>query len=114
MNACGKSLLLAVLLAASASSSAAEPHEEQMVRVQVVNKLLLKELNLTAPITVDTPLSIAAGVCGINVDELAEAARKDPLLGCEAKTTSPQFNYFVLRQAAANGTPIDASGTPTE
>jgi hypothetical protein len=103
MNALRKSLLAVPMLALGYSVTAAE--QEPLVGVHVVDAAILRELNLTTPLTVQVPISIAAKVCGIDPATLAAMAREKSVRGCEAKSTDPHFNYFVFRQAAATGVP---------
>lgn len=107
MKVRGKSLLAVSLLTYVYIVSAAEPRDEPQMTVHVTDKMLLREMNLGTPISVQVPVSIAAAVCGKDAAELAELARSKSMHGCEARTTNPHFNFFVRRQAAESGIPIN-------
>lgn len=84
-------------------SSAAFAQQEGLVNVNVTDVAILNDLQLQAPINVQAPIGIAAAVCGIDANVLAQQATGDENFTCEAKNNSQAFSNLVSRQQGGGG-----------
>ena len=97
----------AVAAPALAQTQTAVGNSQGLIPVQIQNLALLNDFlndtqvaalnNVSVPITVQAPISVAANVCGTTVAALAEA-RKNGTGGCEAKSGSAALADVVNRQ----------------
>ena len=97
----------AVAAPALAQTQTAVGNSQGLIPVQIQNLALLNDFlndtqvaalnNVSVPITVQAPISVAANVCGTTVAVLAEA-RKNGTGGCEAKSGSAAPPDVVNRQ----------------
>jgi hypothetical protein len=65
------------------------------------------------PINAQIPISIAANVCGVSINELSIGAGGGSSQGCTATSTSPQLEQVVQQQLAANGS-VGGGGQTTQ
>ena len=95
-----KKLMLAVpfAMALAFSTPASAQQQEGLVTVNVSDNEILNELQLSAPIDVQVPIGIAANVCGIDANVIAEQRKDDESWSCEAENTSQAFANLVSRQ----------------
>jgi hypothetical protein len=95
-----KKLILAVpfVMALAFSPAAYAQQQEGLVTVNVSNNEILEELQLSAPVDVQVPIGIAANVCGIDANVIAEQRKDDENWSCEAENTSQAFANLVSRQ----------------
>lgn len=98
MNRQWKAALAAALGLGFASALYAQ-QQEGLVNVNISDNEILEELNLNAPITVQAPIGVAANVCNIDVNVLAEQARQGTA-SCEAESSSEALQRLVNRQRA--------------
>jgi len=101
-------IFAAAIAAATASPAIAQDGNSQgLVAVQIQNVDILKNFlndtqvaalnNVSVPITVDVPVSVAADVCGTTVAALADA-RKAGNAACTATSGSAALANVVNRQ----------------
>jgi hypothetical protein len=93
------SLVAVIGLGLTAAASA--QRQEGLVNVNVSNNEILEELNLSAPITVQAPIGVAANVCEVNANVLAEQMRNGAAT-CEARSNSQALTQLVNRQRAGS------------
>lgn len=79
-------------------SGASAQQQEGLVTVNVEDTEILNELNLQAPITVQAPIGIAAQVCGVDANVLAQQKQDDEAVTCEAENSSQAFANLVSKQ----------------
>src|SRR5687768_10196841 len=92
-------LFLAVPFAmALVVSGASAQQQEGLVTVNVSDNEVLNELNLQAPITVQAPIGIAAQVCGLDANVIAQQRKDDENFACEAENSSQAFANLVTKQ----------------
>jgi hypothetical protein len=93
-------LALPVAMALAFSSAAYAQQQQGLVTVNVSDNEILNDLNLqpNVPITVQVPIGIAANVCGIDANVIAEQRRGNENWQCEAETTTQAFANLVSRQ----------------
>ena len=97
--------LLKVLVLASLLISVAVPlqaQQEGLVNVDISNikTEIAKNIDVDVsqiPVTVQAPIGVAAAVCGINANVLAEQGRTGTA-SCPAQNTSTALNQIVQRQ----------------
>jgi hypothetical protein len=97
----------AVAAPALAQTQTAVGNSQGLIPVQIQNLSLLNDFlndtqvaalnNVSVPITVQAPISVAANVCGTTVAALAEA-RKNGTGGCNAQSGSAALADIVTRQ----------------
>ena len=107
-----RKLMIAAAVAAIATPAFAQTqtavgNSQGLIPVQIQNVSLLNNFlngaqiaalnNVSAPITVQAPISVAANVCGTTVAALAEA-RKNGNGGCTASSGSAALADIVNRQ----------------
>ena len=90
---------LAAVLTLGFAASLSAQQQEGLVNVNVSDNEILEELNLSAPITVQAPIGVAANVCEVNANVLAEQARSGAAT-CEARNNSQALQQLVNRQRA--------------
>ena len=91
-------LALPVAMALAFPAAASAQQQEGLVNVTVNNEDLLNELQLTAPVTVEVPVGIAANVCDIDANVLAQQKQDDEDVTCEAQNSTEAFANLVSRQ----------------
>lgn len=101
-----KRTVLAAVAAASVASipAAAQIQAGNLVNVNVgpvlLNRILSdNDINVqaTAPITVQLPISAAANVCNVAVNVLAQEGRGDRTADCDAQSSSEALTEQVIR-----------------
>ena len=101
-----KRTLLAAAAAASLATfpAAAQIQAGNLVNVNVgpvlLNRILSDnniDVQATAPITVQLPISAAANVCNVAVNVLAQEGRGDKTADCDAQSTSDALTQQVIR-----------------
>jgi hypothetical protein len=90
---------LAAALGLGLAASVPAQQQEGLVNVNVSDNEILEELNLSAPITVQAPIGVAANVCEVNANVLAEQARNGAA-ECDAQNSSRALQQLVNRQRA--------------
>jgi hypothetical protein len=90
---------LAAVLSLGFAASVSAQQQEGLINVNVSNNEILEELNLSAPITVQAPIGIAANICGVNANVLAEQRRNGDDT-CDAQSNSAALQRLVTRQQA--------------
>ncbi len=90
---------LGAVLSLGLAAGAAAQQQEGLINVNVSNNEILEELNLSAPITVQAPIGIAANICGVNANVLAEQRRNGDDT-CDATSNSEALQRLVNRQRA--------------
>jgi hypothetical protein len=79
------------------SGSAYAQTQEGLVNVAINDPQILNDLQLSAPVTVQVPVGVAANVCGIDANVIAKQ-KKDQNFSCEAKNNSQALSQFVTKQ----------------
>ena len=103
-----KMMIAAAALAVTAAPALAQVSNSQgLIAVNVQDLSLLNNFlnstqisalnNLSVPVTVQAPISVAANVCGTTVNALA-ALRKTGAATCDAKTANSALANIVQRQ----------------
>ena len=72
-----------------------------VVNVSNVANNIARDLDIevsNVPVTVQVPVSVAAAVCGLDVNVLARQDHKDGNRTCDAQSTSDALNRIVQRQ----------------
>ncbi len=59
---------------------------------------ILNNNNVAVPITIQVPIGIAANVCGVNANVIAQAIKQDGDYDCTATNASRALGQQVLRQ----------------
>jgi hypothetical protein len=72
--------------------------QDGLVNVAVSDVNILNDLKLTAPVTVQVPVDVAANVCGVDVNVLSEQVKTNPTYSCEAKQNAQALSAFVVKQ----------------
>ncbi len=106
MNTTRLSRLFLELTLLSLLSGPALAQQSGLVNVNVSNVAnnIAKNINVDVsqiPVTVQAPIGIAANVCGVNANVLAQQGAG--LASCTATTTSTALNQIVRRQIKAAG-----------
>ena len=86
---------LALVLATGAAHA---QQQDGLVNVAINDVSLLNDLKLAAPVTVQGPINVAANVCGIDANVLAESVKTNPTYSCEAKQNAQALSQFVVKQ----------------
>ena len=97
MNTIAKTSALAVLLAASVAGSVALAQPQSgLVNVVIEDVNILQQVGIVAnvPVTVQVPIGIAANVCNINANILAQQAQ-----GGVARCTATSVTQGFIEQA---------------
>ena len=81
-----------------ATGAAYAQQQDGLVNVAVSDVNLLNDLKLTAPVTVQVPVDVAANVCGVDVNVLSEQVKTNPTYSCEAKQNAQALSAFVVKQ----------------
>jgi hypothetical protein len=102
-----KSMIVAAGLALALVATRADAQQSGLVNVDIGNVTLLNDIanNLHVnvsqiPVTVQAPIGIAATVCDVNANVLAEQTRNGGAR-CDAQSTNTAFNEVVQRQLIA-------------
>ncbi len=90
---------LAAALSLGLAAGVSAQQQEGLINVNVSNNEILEELNLSAPITVQAPIGVAANICGVNANVLAEQRRNGDDT-CDAQSNSEALQRLVTRQQA--------------
>lgn len=69
-----------------------------LVNVAINDTKILNDLQLQAPVTVQVPIDVAANVCGVDVNVIAEQVKTNPTYSCEAKSNAQALSQFVTKQ----------------
>jgi hypothetical protein len=93
-----RTIATAGMALALASGIAVAQQQEGLVNVAVNDTQILNDLKLAAPVTVQVPVSVAANVCGIDANVLAEQVKTNPSYSCEAKSNAQALSQFVVKQ----------------
>lgn len=93
--------LIAGLVMAVSGVSSAVAQQSGLVNVDISNVAnnIAKNINVDVsqiPVTVQVPIGVAANVCGVNANVLAQQGAGTA--NCAAKTTSTALDQVVLRQ----------------
>jgi hypothetical protein len=101
---CVARTLLAAALMVGVGSTVTMSAQEQsgLINVTLTNVAnnIARDLNIEVsqvPVTVQAPIGVAANVCGVDANVLAQQ-RKEGNTNCDAKTTSRALNQIVQRQ----------------
>ena len=98
---------------AAASLAATVPAAAQIQAGNLVNvnvsQVMIEDIlsdnqitaNVTAPITVQLPISVAANVCNVDVSVLAQRGKGDKTATCDAQSRSDALNQQVIRVFSA-------------
>ena len=105
------SWFLTPLAAAALSVGAALPAEAQQsglvnvnledIAIDIADVLDVNENQI--PVTVQVPVGIAANVCEVNANVLAQQRREEEGANCTARNTSTALNRIVQRQIRQEG-----------
>ena len=90
--------LAAVAMAVAAVPASAQTNNQS----GLVNVILAPNLLLQVPASVAVPVSVAANVCGINVNVLATQAQNGPVM-CTAQSDSTALNTAVANAITSQG-----------
>jgi hypothetical protein len=85
-------------LALALTTGLAYAQQAGLVNVAINDTEILNELQLQAPITVQVPVDVAANVCGVDVNVIAEQTKTNPNYSCEAKSNAQALSQFVTKQ----------------
>jgi hypothetical protein len=92
---------LAAALGLGFAAALSAQNQDGLVNVNISDNEILEELNLNAPITVQAPIGVAANVCEVNANVLAEQERGAGA-ECDAANSSRALQQLVNRQRAGN------------
>lgn len=104
-----KMMIAAAIVAATATAPAMAQvgNNQGLIPIQIQNVDILKNFlndtqiaalnNVTVPVTVEVPISVAANICGTTVAALADA-RKSGEAGCTAESGSQALADIFARQ----------------
>ncbi len=98
-----RTTILSTAAAFLISGAALAQTQEGLVNVNVTDVAILNDLQLQAPITVQAPIGIAAAVCGVDANVLAQQSKDDQNFTCEAENNSQAFSNLVARQQGGGG-----------
>ena len=92
-----------VLGAAAVCASPALAQQQGLINVDISNVRteIAKNLNVNVsqiPVTAQVPIGVAANICGVNANVLAQQGRGGSA-ACAARNTSQALNQFVQRQS---------------
>jgi hypothetical protein len=93
-----KAIATAGLALVLATGAAYAQQQAGLVNVAINDTSILNDLKLTAPVTVQAPIDVAANVCGIDANVLAESVKTNPTYSCEAKQNAQALSQFVVKQ----------------
>jgi hypothetical protein len=93
-----KAMATAGLALFLATGAAYAQQQEGLVNVAINDTSILNDLKLSAPVTVQVPANVAANVCGIDANVLAEQVKTNPTYSCEAKQNAQALSQFVVKQ----------------
>ena len=106
-----RKFLIAAAAFAAATPALAQTGGSGLVAVNVQNVDILKNFlndsqvsvldNVSAPITVNVPIGVAANVCGIAANVLAADLKQDGKADCDAKNGSTALTQNAIRQMAS-------------
>lgn len=106
-----KMMIAAAALAAVSTPAIAQTGGSGLVAVNVQNVDILKNFlnnsqvsvldNVSAPVTVNVPIGVAANVCGIAANVLAADLKQDGKANCDAKNGSTALTQNAIRQLAS-------------
>jgi hypothetical protein len=80
------------------TSTAYAQQQEGLVNVAINDTSILNDLQLQAPVTVQVPVGVAANVCGVDANVIAEQKKQDENFTCEAKSNAQALSQFVAKQ----------------
>jgi hypothetical protein len=94
---------LALALALAADKAEAQAIQGGLINVAVpVNILNNAGINVNVPVNVQVPIGIAANVCGVNANVLAQQRAVGPV-SCTATNNTQAFNNLLQRLNAQGG-----------
>ena len=93
-----KTIATTALALALTTGVAYAQQQDGLVNVAINDTSILNDLKLAAPVTVQVPANIAANVCGIDANVLAEQVKTNPTYSCEAKQNAQALSQFVVKQ----------------
>ena len=93
-----KTLATAGLALALSTGLAYAQQQEVLVNVAINDTETLNELQLQASISLQVLAAVAANVCGIEVNVIAEQTKTNPNYSCEAKSNAQALSQFVTKQ----------------
>jgi hypothetical protein len=93
-----KAIATAGLALVLATGAAYAQQQDGLVNVAINDTSILNDLKLAAPVTVQAPINVAANVCGIDANVLAESVKTNPTYSCEAKQNAQALSQFVVKQ----------------
>lgn len=93
-----KAIATTALALALTTGAAYAQQQDGLVNVAINDTSILNDLKLAAPVTVQVPANIAANVCGIDANVLAEQVKTNPTYSCEAKQNAQALSQFVVKQ----------------
>jgi hypothetical protein len=96
-------LTLGLVLAGGAGLPATAAQQEGLVNVNVelVKNEIAKNIDVDVsqiPVTVQVPVGIAANVCNVDANVLAQEKQGEQTANCDAQTTSQALNQVVQKQ----------------
>lgn len=96
-------LALPLVLGLAAALPAVAAQQKGLVNVSLSNVAndLAKNLSVDVdqiPVSVQVPVGVAANICDVNANVLAEQKKGDTPATCEAKSTSQALNQVVQKQ----------------
>lgn len=96
--------LMASLLALSATAPASAAEQNGLVNVDISNVRteIAKNIDVDVsqvPVTVQVPVGVAANVCGVDANVLAQQ-KKGSTASCQAQNTSTALNQIVQKRAS--------------
>jgi hypothetical protein len=83
-----RAIATAGLALALAAGLAYAQQQQGLVNVAINDTEILNELQLQAPIVVQVPVDVAANVCGVDVNVIAEQTKTNPTYSCEARSNA--------------------------
>jgi hypothetical protein len=73
----------------------------QITDIEIIKNALNKpDINVAVPVTVQVPVGVAANVCDVQANVLAQQ-KKDGAAACTAKNSSTAFDKAIVDQVAA-------------
>lgn len=93
-----RAIAVSAVALALATGFAHAQQQEGLVNVAINDTKILNDLQLQAPITVQVPVDVAANVCGVDVNVIAEQIKTNPAYSCEAKSNAQALSQFVTKQ----------------
>ena len=98
---CCVAAVLMLVYGSAVTSTAQQQSGLVNVNLENVKVQIARDINVDVsqiPVTVQAPIGVAANVCNIDANVLAQQRNREGAASCDAKTTSTALNQIVQRQ----------------